>query len=171
MAGAGGGMGVGGGMGGPNDQLTPSQLSLKDIGRIYTMKQLYYKLLAIDNVLKRHNDEELEKAKKTISKTLAMFSLVVDNLKVYKEDIDDIILKFYRFVERFVTDLDAYMKQKKSDKKENDEDKESLSDYDYDMDHAVLVNNKFEEKPGHFTHNLPSDTFNIGPYVKSSFNK
>ena len=36
-------------------------------------------------------------------------------MKVYKDQIDDIIISFYRFIEKFMTDLDTFMKNKKED--------------------------------------------------------
>jgi len=83
-----------------------------DIGRAYTLKQLYYKLLALNNILEKYNDKELYKFKNTIRKSLELFQIVSGNIEKYRDKIDIIITDYYHFVEKASSQFKIYLEKK-----------------------------------------------------------
>ena len=106
--GMGGGMGMGGmGMEEPSIATTPSE-----VGRLYEIQKLFYKLKTIDGILAQSTDDELIKLKKSADDALDIFQMVVDNLPLYKDRLDQVILYFYKYVERVTDVLVKYYKEK-----------------------------------------------------------
>lgn len=82
------------------------------LGRLYLIKKLYYKLSAINHILVNNTDPKLTELSKTVSEGFDLFKLVVNNLKSYKDKIDDIIVMFYEFIKAICEHLDNYYKDK-----------------------------------------------------------
>ena len=53
-----------------------------------------------------------------VAETLAIFDLVVHNLKSYKDKIDPIIVIYYKFIERILKVIDKYQKEEYVDEQE-----------------------------------------------------
>jgi len=117
-------IGGGGAFGGEE----PEKLTITELGRVYTLKKIFHKLLIINNILLENNDSDLNQIKNMVKNSLELFTLVIDNIQLYKEQIDDIILKYYKFLERLITILNKYYKIKRERQAEYDSNKTSLSD-------------------------------------------
>jgi len=112
-------------MGGMPGMMQP--LSLSEIGKIYTLKQIYEKLLSIQEILQDHNSEAINKVKDSIDQAIEMFQLVINNKDQYKDKMNDIITKFYRYLEKLVFVINNYFKEKNKNKYNIDKIKDSLS--------------------------------------------
>jgi len=96
----------GGGMGGEQpmspdmgDMNDPMEgPSLEQIGRSFELKRIYDRLLSIRTHLSIFVEDEFDELKKTISKAIDLFDLMISNYKQYEDKIDDIILLYYNFI-------------------------------------------------------------------------
>jgi len=103
-----GGMEGEGGFGMEEEEIKTST----ELGRIYELNKIYYRLYVINKFLKNTSDEKLQKVKKMVGEAFDIYRLVLNNIKSYKEEIDDIILKYYKFISHLVLALEDYYKRK-----------------------------------------------------------
>jgi len=108
-------MGGMGGMGG----MDPTQTQLSDPGKGLELKKIFSRLLALQNFLSSAADQGLTVLKDYVSKAIELFRTVVDNLAVYRERIDDIIVLFYEFIEKTYAVMKEYYTRKDEKSKEN----------------------------------------------------
>lgn len=91
-----------------------------DIGRIYELKKIYGRLLAIESQLSFSSDVILLRLRKFVSDAVELFETLISNIDAYLEQIDDIIVMYYDFLEEIYEILKKYYKGKQAeDKKEN----------------------------------------------------
>jgi hypothetical protein len=99
----------------PQEEKTP-----KDIGRTYELKKIYSRLVAVDSYLSSSSDQVLLKLRKYINKSLDMFDVLNSNFGTFKDQIDDIIVIYYKFIDSVYDILRRYYEDKKDDdEKEN----------------------------------------------------
>ena len=126
----GGGMGMGMPEEEPSIATTPSE-----VGRLYEIQKLFYKLKTIDGILAQSTENELIQLKKSADDALEIFQMVVDNLALYKDRLDQVILYFYKYVERVTEVLIKYYKEKqekiknKSNSETNEDHTTVVKDY------------------------------------------
>ena len=92
-----------GGMGGAIDPMTGMPMPgggtvYTAIGRAYKLKEIFDKLTRIKNYLRDSNNEQLSKMYKDADKSFEMYKLVINNLKTYKEKVDDLIIMYYELI-------------------------------------------------------------------------
>lgn len=104
------------------------QLTASEIGKVYTIKQLYFKLKGLSKLLEENNDVRLLPLKNKVLKSIDMFQLVINNYETYKEKIDQLIIIFYRFIERTTKILNKYFELRKRNLDNYDAAKNSISD-------------------------------------------
>jgi len=96
-----GGMG-GGGMDPMTGMPSPSgpTTAYTAIGRAYKLKQIFEYLLKIKKYLRDNTSSEtnLEGLYDEIHQAYEMFKLVINNLKIYKDQVDDLIIKYYELI-------------------------------------------------------------------------
>ena len=68
------------------------------IGRAYKLKDIFENLTKIRNYLRDTNNCELSKLYKDSDKAFEMYKLVINNLKTYKEKVDDLIIMYYELI-------------------------------------------------------------------------
>ena len=93
----------------------PEEKSPKDIGRTYELKKIYSRLVAVDSYLSSSSDQILLKLRKYINKSLEMFDTLLSNLGTFKDQIDDIIIIYYKFIDSIYDILRRYYEGKKDD--------------------------------------------------------
>ena len=81
-----------------DNNLEDDNFSEKEIGRIYELKKLYARLLAILQYLRTSTDPALIALGNKVERVVDLFQLLADNLEKYVDDIDDIIVSLYQFV-------------------------------------------------------------------------
>lgn len=92
-----------GGMGGGIDPMTGMPAPgvggvYTAIGRAYKLKDIFENLTKIKNYLRDTNNIELSKLYKDSDKAFEMYKLVINNLKTYKEKVDDLIIMYYELI-------------------------------------------------------------------------
>jgi len=75
------------------------ETTLEDVGKMYELKQIHYRLIAVRNHLEIFVEEEFDEVKNTLTKAINLFDLVIDNYDKYKEKIDEIIIMYYKFIQ------------------------------------------------------------------------
>ena len=109
-------MGMGyGGMGTGEDTRTPEELYV-DVIRKYEMKKIYHRLHSIENFMYNNNtfDISVIKLQRQVSSAIELFDYVVENLKAYRKDIDNIIKTFNNLIDHIYSMLRDYSKKLKN---------------------------------------------------------
>ena len=68
------------------------------IGRIYMLKKLYYRLSLLDNILRNCPDVEMSEIARITAEAFEIFRIIIQNMKVYKDKIDDVIVDYYMLI-------------------------------------------------------------------------
>jgi len=117
-----GGMGMG--MGGidpmtgmPTGDMGPSKTPTA-IGRLYLIKKIYYRLALLDKVLTDCPDPEVLELSNTTREAFYIFRLVIQNLKNYKEKIDEIIIDYYMLLKDISQVVESHFKSKNLENQE-----------------------------------------------------
>ena len=84
------------GMGGEGME---GEISLEDVGKMYELKQIHYRLIAVRNHLEIFVEEEFDEVKNSLTKAIDLFEVVIDNYDKYKHKIDEIIVMYYKFIQ------------------------------------------------------------------------
>lgn len=113
----------GGDMEGMDGMEMPGEEEPKDpqeLGRTYEMKKIYARLISIESYLSTSSDVEILTLRKYVSQSIEMFKVLTANIDSYKDNIDEIIVIFYKFLKVIYKLLDKYYKEKEiEDKKYN----------------------------------------------------
>jgi len=110
MGGFGGDPSMGGGIGGfgeTEEIKTPTEL-----GRIYELNKIYYRMFTIHKILRNNPDKDLDELKKMTSEAFDIYRLILNNIKSYKDQVDNIILTYYEFIGRLILILKKYYIEK-----------------------------------------------------------
>lgn len=91
----------------------------EEVGKIFELKKIYSRLLAIESQLSFSSDIVLLKLRKYISQAIELFEAVISNINTFQDNIDDIIVMYYEFLTQ------VYEIMKKFYKKEYDEEKQN----------------------------------------------
>lgn len=107
-----------GGVGGDQsiDPLTgqPKKTS-QEVGRIFELKKIYSRLLSIESQLSFSSDIVLLKLRKYVSDAVELFETLISNVDAFKDEIDEIIVMYYDFLEEIYEILKKYYKKKQSE--------------------------------------------------------
>ncbi len=87
------------------------------LGRVYELKKIYSRLLALDNYLVSVIDINLISLKKHIKQGIDLFEMLLLNVKEFEQDIDEIIITFYEFIKEIYEFLGKYYKNDKTTNK------------------------------------------------------
>ena len=104
---AGGDMGMGGMAGGTEEEQT---LTSSQIGRVYELKKIYSRLASIESYLSRATDHSILELRKYVGQSIDLFEVVMSNYEQYKENVDDIIVQFYEFLDVVYESIKTYYK-------------------------------------------------------------
>ena len=86
------------------------------IGRIYELKKIYYRLMQLNKMLTNCPDKEMNEIQKVTSESFDLLRLIIQNLKTYKDKIDDIIISYFSLVKDISSKLEQhYMKKSQSE--------------------------------------------------------
>jgi hypothetical protein len=94
------------------DQAVGEQkLSASEIGRVYELKKIYSRLVAIEQYLATSVNTNLLELRNKVSQSLSLFEIVIDNFESYKEKVDEIIVNYYKFIKLTYNTLREHYKQ------------------------------------------------------------
>jgi len=115
----GGDEGMGGFPGMPGEEDTGPETP-GEVGRIYELKKIYSRLISIDKHLAESTDSTLLKLRQIVGQSIEVFEVMIANIDLFKEQVDDIIVLYYEFLERVYGLLKKYysLKKKEDTKKE-----------------------------------------------------
>ncbi len=92
----------------PEDQMGMGGEEIEiSIGRIFEMKKIYSKLLAIDKLLDHYSDIRLDDLKQKIMEALDLFHIISLNLDKFEQKIDGIIVDFYSFIKESIEEFSS----------------------------------------------------------------
>ena len=111
--GAGGDVGGGGELGGMGMGMGQEQeqtLTSNEIGKVYEMKKIYSRMTSLEAHLSSTTDTSLLTMRGMVSQAMDLFETVVVNFDQYKEQINEIIVTFYKFLDVTYEILRSYYK-------------------------------------------------------------
>lgn len=94
------------GMAGMGEQ--KEELSSTQIGRVYELKKIYSRLASVESFLARTTDESILEIRKLVAQSIDLFELVISNYDQYKEQVDEIIVTYYEFLDSVYTTMKNY---------------------------------------------------------------
>jgi len=68
------------------------------VSRSYELKKIYSRLTAIDSFLSTDSNPIILKVRNYVIKVMDLFKLVISNFESFEEQIDEIIVMFYKFI-------------------------------------------------------------------------
>ena len=87
----------------------------EELGRTYELKKIYARLVSIESYLATSSDVNLLKLRNYVSQAIELFSVIIANVKSYKNTINDIIVKYYEFLELVYILLSKYYEKKEKE--------------------------------------------------------
>lgn len=105
------------GMGGMG---APPAKTADEVGKIFELKKIYSRLLAIESQLSFSSEIVLLKLRKFISQSIELFETLISNVDTFKNEIDDIIVLYYEFLEQVYDIMKRFYKIKQREEKEED---------------------------------------------------
>ena len=88
-----------------------------DLGRTYELKKIYSRLISLESYLASSSSEELLIVRKYISQTLELFETLSANVKSFKDNLDEILVMFYNFINLIYVILEKFYKKVKMQSK------------------------------------------------------
>lgn len=99
------------------DSGTP--VKIKDINRISELRYIFEKLNDLQEILDNELSIKYERMNKKVKDAIEYFNLIITNLDSYKEQIDELIIKYKRFL--YIATIEIN-KMKEEDIEENDDE-------------------------------------------------
>jgi hypothetical protein len=99
----------------------------EQVGRIFELKKVYSRLLAIESQLSFSSDVILLKLRKLVSDAIELFELLISNIDAYQDEIDEIIVMYYDFLQEIYEIMKTYYKNKQAKEKEQNKKDSSKS--------------------------------------------
>lgn len=90
--------------------------SPQEVGRIYELKKIHSRLVSIQSYLSTSTDVELIKLKNNIAEALELFRTMISNVSLFKDRLDQIIIMYYKFLDRVYSILSKYYKDRETGK-------------------------------------------------------
>jgi hypothetical protein len=81
-----------------------------EVGRIYELKKIYSRLVSMQSYLSGTTDPNLIKLRNYVSNTMDLFRTLISNVALYKDNLDEIIVTFYKVVDNVYVILSKYYK-------------------------------------------------------------
>jgi len=85
-------------------------LTSSEIGKVYEMKKIYSRMCSLEAHLSSTTDVSLLTMRGMVSQAMELFETVVINFDQYKEQINEIIVTFYKFLDVTYEILRSYYK-------------------------------------------------------------
>ena len=98
----------------------PPAKTAEEVGKIFELKKIYSRLLAIESQLSFSSEIVLLKLRKYISQSIELFETLISNVDTFKDEIDDIIVIYYEFLEQVYDIMKRFYKIKQREEKEED---------------------------------------------------
>ena len=73
---------------------------------------MYYRLALLDKILSNSPDQELFEIARITSEAFQIYRIIIQNLKCYKEKIDEIIVDYYMLIRDIAHHLESHFKMR-----------------------------------------------------------
>lgn len=107
----------------PGTEMIPGQ-EIQDpnyLGKIYELKKIYSRLVSVESFLDSESDPTLLKLRNYVSSSIELFQMLINNISVFRETIDELIIIYYKFLLEVYSILREYYKKENTKlKKEQD---------------------------------------------------
>lgn len=110
-SGATGEEGVGGMLNSGGETPEDKTLTATSLGRVYELKKIYSRLSSVESFLSRTTDDDILEIRKMVSNAIDLFELVISNFEQYKENVDEIIITYYKFLDVVYDSIRTHFKQ------------------------------------------------------------
>ena len=87
--------------------------SFTAVGRAYKLKKIYDILDGISRLLHISSDIKLQELYKEVDTAFELFRLVINNLKIYKEKVDELIVLYYALLKDICIKIEDIYKERK----------------------------------------------------------
>jgi hypothetical protein len=87
------------------------KLTAKEIGRVFELKKIYSRLASMEAYLSESVDTDILELRNKVSQALNLFEVVISNFDSYKEQIDEIIIDYYKMVKLVYEMMRDYYKK------------------------------------------------------------
>ncbi len=98
-----------GGLGGFGEE-EKQTLTSSEIGKVYELKKIYSRLTSLESHLSSTTDVSLLTMRGMVAQSMDLFETVIVNFEQYKEQINEIIVMFYKFLDLTYEILRSYYK-------------------------------------------------------------
>ncbi len=89
---------------------TKQTLTSSEIGKVFELKKIYARLISIESHLSSTTDTSLLQMRGIVAQAMELFETVIANFEQYKEQINEIIVTFYKFLDLTYGLLQSYYK-------------------------------------------------------------
>jgi hypothetical protein len=108
-----GGMDMGmGGMGMEDPNAIPKPTSSEEVGRIIELKKIFSRLISVEAYLTSTFEPELLKVRELVAQATELFTILMANYSLYKDEIDERIISYYKFIEKVYEVLHKYYSER-----------------------------------------------------------
>ena len=90
----------------------------EEIGKVFEMKKILYRLIALQSYLSDFADDELYKIRSYIAEAIELFLVISKNIEIFKEDFNDIIVLYYKFLKAAYFQIRRHIEEKHEREKE-----------------------------------------------------
>lgn len=95
---------------GQDPNAIPKPTSSEEVGRIIELKKIMNRLVSIEAYLSSSFDPNLLKVRELVAQSLDLFQIMMANYSLYKDEIDERIISYYKFIEKVYIILQKYYK-------------------------------------------------------------
>ena len=84
---------------------------LSTVDKVYRLKKIYAKLIAISRLLDYHSDSKFDELRNEILEAIDLFHIIISNFESFKDKIDDIIKGYYKLLQSSIEELEKLSKK------------------------------------------------------------
>lgn len=94
------------------EEASPEE-QLSDVDKVYRLKKLYAKLIAVSKILDNYSDVSFDDLQKKILEAVDLFHIIIFNYDVFKDKINPIIKSFEKLLEKAVNEIEMLANKNK----------------------------------------------------------
>ena len=81
-----------------------------EVGRLYELKKIHSRLVSVQSFLADSTDPQLSELKQYVNQSIELFRTLISNIQLFKDQLDDIIVMYYNFLDTIFAMLSKYYK-------------------------------------------------------------
>lgn len=104
-------------VGNSSEVTTGRPIPVEDISKISELKKINSQLMRVRGILEKELDKSYNVVEEKLTEAIDYFRTIIANLDSYVNQVDDIIIKYKRFIVTILTQINILKKQEMEDKK------------------------------------------------------